>query len=468
MPTRNKVKNIAHYQLGFKVPEKYVYKAKRGLNESIVEQISRQKNEPAWMREFRLKAFEIYKNKPLPTWGGDLSRINFDDIYYYIKPSQKKERTWKDVPDEIKETFDRIGVPEAEKKYLAGVGAQYESEMIYHNLKESLKKEGVIFLDMDTALKECPEIVRKNFGTIIPPHDNKFAALNSAVWSGGSFIYIPKGVHVELPLQAYFRINAERMGQFERTLIIADEDSSLHYIEGCTAPNYSTDSLHAAVVEIIVKKGARVQYTTVQNWSRNVYNLVTKRAIAEEDASMFWLDCNVGSKLTMKYPAIYLVGPRAKGEILSIALAGNKGQYQDTGGKIIHVAPDTTSTIHSKSISINGGRTSYRGLLKVRPGAKRAKSRVVCDALMLDPKSRSDTYPLTEVDEKDVAISHEATVTKISEEQLLYLKSRGLNEQDASSMIVNGFLAPIVKEFPMEYVVELNRLVELEMEGSIG
>jgi len=460
-----RVKNPEKFD--FKTEENSVFKMEKGLSKEIVMEISRQKNEPQWMLEYRLKALEIFYSKPMPKWGGDMSGIDFENIHYYLKPSEKSERTWDEVPDEIKTTFDRLGIPEAERKFLAGVGAQFESEMVYHNLHESLTAKGVIFEGTDEALKKYPELFKQYFATIIPAHDNKFAALNSAVWSGGSFIYIPKGVHIELPLQAYFRINAQNMGQFERTLIIADEGSSVHYIEGCTAPTYSSSSLHSAVVEIIVKKGAKVQYTTIQNWSNNIYNLVTKRAKAEEDATMFWLDCNLGSKLTMKYPAVYLVGARAKAEILSIALAG-KGQHQDAGAKVIHAAVDTTSTITSKSISKGGGRTSYRGLVKIHKGAKGSKSRVVCDALLLDKESRSDTYPTMQIDENDSAIAHEATVAKISEEQLFYLMSRGFSESEAATMLVNGFIEPIVKILPMEYAVEMNRLIEMEMEGSIG
>ncbi len=430
--------------------------------------ISAHKKEPEWMLDFRLKAYKIYREKPMPTWGSSyLNDINFEDIYYYIKPGGSKAKSWDDVPDEIKNTFEKLGVPEAERKFLSGVGAQFESETIYHSLQKHLEEKGVIFVDTDTAVQKYPDLVRKYFATVVPPRDNKLAALNSAVWSGGSFVYIPKGVHVELPLQAYFRINAENAGQFERTLIIAEEGSSVHYTEGCTAPIYTTNSLHSAVVEIVVHKDARVQYTTVQNWSRNVYNLVTKRAIAHENATMMWLDCNIGSKLTMKYPSIYLRGKGARGEILSIAMA-NKGQHQDAGGKIIHLAPDTSSVINAKSLSLRGGRTSYRGLLQVAPGAERSRSRVTCDALLLDTESSTDTYPTMQIDENNVAIAHEATVTKISEEQLFYLMSRGLSEQEASNMIVNGFLAPLIKEFPMEYALELNRLIALEMEGSVG
>ncbi len=459
--------SVYQEKYGFYDPEKYVFKAKKGLNREIVEEISWMKNEPEWMLNYRLRALEIFYKKPMPQWGGNLNDINFDDIYYFLRATDKSERSWDEVPADIKNTFDRLGIPEAERKFLSGVGAQYESEVVYHNIKESLSKQGVIFLGMDQALAEHPELVKKYFGTVIPSADNKFAALNSAVWSGGSFIYVPPGVHVDMPLQAYFRINARSMGQFERTLIIADEGSYVHYVEGCTAPTYSSDSLHSAVVEIIVQKGARVRYTTIQNWSSNVYNLVTKRAVAQEKATMEWVDCNLGSKLTMKYPAIYMMGEGAHGEILSVAFAG-KGQHQDAGGKVVHGAPNTSSVISSKSISKDGGRTSYRGLLKVYPGAIGSKSNVRCDALLLDENSRSDTYPYIEIDEDDVSIGHEASVSKIGEEQLFYLMSRGLSEAEAATMIVSGFIEPIVKELPMEFAVEMNRLIQLQMEGSVG
>ena len=455
------------YPYGFHEPERYVFKSKKGLSEAVVREISALKNEPEWMRTFRLRALELFFKKPTPRWGGDLRGIDFQSIFYFIRPAERQGRSWDDVPKEVKDTFDRLGIPEAEKKYLAGVGAQYESEVVYHNLKESLTKLGVIFCDMDTALREHPEIVRQYFGTIIPQGDNKFAALNSAVWSGGSFVYVPAGVHVDLPLQAYFRINAENMGQFERTLIIAEEGSSVHYVEGCTAPIYATDSLHAAVVEIVVKQNARVRYTTIQNWSKNVYNLVTKRAVAHEGAVMEWVDGNLGSKLTMKYPSIYLLGRKARGEILSLAFAGD-GQHQDAGGKVIHVAPETSSLITSKSVSQGSGRTSYRGLVEVHRGARNAKVNVQCDALLLDPASRSDTYPTMNIFEHDAQIGHEATVSKIGTDQLLYLMSRGCAPDEAQAMLVNGFIEPIVKELPMEYAVELNRLIQLEMEGSVG
>jgi Fe-S cluster assembly protein SufB len=455
------------YKYGFHKPESYVFKTKRGLDADVIDQISRHKGEPEWMRVFRQRSYAAYLQKPLPPWGGDLSTIQFDDIFYYLSPTGKKSSSWKDLPKDIKDTYDKIGIPEAEKKFLSGVSAQYESEVVYKSIHETLTRKGVIFLDMDSGLKEHPELVKKFFGTVIPFSDNKFAALNSSVWSGGSFVYVPPGVHVDLPLQAYFRINAANMGQFERTLIIADEGSYVHYVEGCTAPIYSTDSLHSAVVEIIVKKGARVRYTTIQNWSTNVYNLVTKRARVEEEGVMEWVDGNLGSKLTMKYPSVYLMGRKAHGEVLSIAYAG-KNQHQDAGGKMIHVAPETSSQIISKSISKSGGRTSYRGLVQVYPGAKNVKSKVVCDALLLDEKSRSDTYPTMKIDEQNVQIEHEATVSKIGDEQLFYLQSRGISKGQAESMIVNGFIEPIVKELPLEYAVEMNRLIQLQMEGSVG
>jgi len=453
---------------GFHDAENYLYKAPKGINREIVEKISEFKSEPAWMREFRLKAYDHFLARPQPTWGSPmLAEVDYDDIHYFVRASEKAERSWDDVPDDVKRTFDRLGIPEAERKFLSGVGAQYESEVVYHQIHEDLEQQGVIFTDMDTALREHEEIVRQYFATVIPPNDNKLAALNSAVWSGGSFVYVPEGVHIEMPLQAYFRINAENMGQFERTLILVDEGAYVHYVEGCTAPIYSTDSLHSAVVEIVVKKGGRCRYTTIQNWSNNVYNLVTKRAVAEEDATMEWVDGNLGSKLTMKYPAIWLMGERAHGEVLSIAFAGT-GQHQDAGGKAVHVAPHTTSVITSKSISKNGGRAGYRGLLQVAKGAKNAKSKVVCDALILDEESRSDTYPYMKIEEDEVDIGHEATVSKIGEEQLFYLMSRGLSEAEAAAMIVSGFVEPITKELPLEYAVEMNRLIQLQMEGSVG
>jgi len=468
---KEKVQGInADYEekFGFHDPETgYAYKAPKGLTREIVEQISEYKDEPQWMRDFRLKSLEHFESRPTPNWGGDLEQIDFDDIHYFVRASERAERDWDDVPEDIKNTFDRLGIPEAERKFLAGVGAQYESEVVYHQVNEQLEKQGVIFLDMDTALKEHEDIVREYWATVIPANDNKLAALNSAVWSGGSFVYVPKGVKVEMPLQAYFRINTENMGQFERTLIIAEEGAEVHYIEGCTAPVYSTDSLHSAVVEIICKPGSRVRYTTVQNWSQNVYNLVTKRAVAQEDATMEWVDCNLGSKLTMKYPSIYLTGERAHGEVLSIAFAGD-GQHQDAGAKIIHAAPKTTSSIFSKSISKDGGRSTYRGLLEVADGATETRSKVVCDALLLDEDSRSDTYPTIRIDASDADIGHEATVSKVGDDMLFYLQSRGLSEEEASKMIVNGFIEPVTKELPMEYAVELNRLIELQMEGSIA
>ncbi|MGH3033953.1 MAG: Fe-S cluster assembly protein SufB [Gaiellaceae bacterium] len=455
------------YRYGFHDPEQYVFKSKRGLTPEVVSEISAHKDEPEWMRKFRLKSLEYFRARPLPQWGGNLNDIDFENIFYYLKPTEKQATSWEDLPPDIKQTWDRLGIPEAERKFLAGVGAQYESEVVYHKLKEDLEAQGVLFLDMDSGLREHEELVKQYFGTIIPQNDNKFAALNSAVWSGGSFIYVPPGVKVDMPLQAYFRINAENMGQFERTLIIVDEDAYVHYVEGCTAPIYTTDSLHSAVVEIIVKPGARCRYTTIQNWSQNVYNLVTKRAVAYEDATMEWVDGNLGSKLTMKYPAIWLMGQGAHGEVLSIAFAG-EGQHQDAGGKAVHVAPHTSSTITSKSISKNGGRASYRGLLEVAKGAVGSRSKVVCDALILDEESRTDTYPYIRIDENDVDVGHEATVSKIGEEQLFYLMSRGLSEAEAAAMIVSGFVEPITKELPLEYAVEMNRLIQLQMEGSVG
>ncbi|MEE2989755.1 MAG: Fe-S cluster assembly protein SufB [Planctomycetota bacterium] len=443
-----------------------VFKAEKGLSRDIVNQISSMKEEPQWMRDFRLKSLEIFESKPMPSWGGDIG-INFQDIYYYLKPTNEQGRSWDDVPEEIKETFEKLGIPQAEREYLSGVKAQFESEVIYGSLKEDLAKQGVLFTDTDTAIKEHPELVEEYFATIIPPDDNKFAALNSAVWSGGSFIYVPPGVKIEFPLQAYFRINAENMGQFERTLIIVDEGAEVHYVEGCTAPMYSSESLHSAVVEIVCKKGSRCRYTTIQNWANNIYNLVTKRAMAYQDATMEWIDGNLGSQLTMKYPAVYMMEPGARGEILSIAFSG-KGQHQDAGAKLVHAAPHTTGQIISKSISKNGGRSSYRGLVRVEKGAHGSRSNVVCDALILDEESRSDTYPYIEIAEQNVSIGHEASVSRIGEEQLFYLTSRGLTEAEASTMIVNGFIEPLVKELPMEYAVELNRLIQLQMEGSVG
>ena len=455
---------------GFRDDEtSYDFKSKKGLDHEIVEMISRYKKEPAWMREIRHAALDTFLAKPMPAWGSTqlLSEIDFDNIHYYVRASDRKVANWEELDPAIKRTYDRLGVPEAERKFLAGVTAQYESEVVYHSIRADLEKLGVQFTDMDTGLREHEDVVRRYFGSVIPSADNKFAALNTAVWSGGSFVYVPKGVKVEIPLQAYFRINTENMGQFERTLIIADEGSSVHYIEGCTAPTYSSDSLHSAVVELIAMEGSKIRYTTIQNWSKNVYNLVTKRAIAHKDARVEWIDGNLGSKLTMKYPAVYLVGEGAHAEILSVAFSGS-GQHQDAGSKVIHAAPNTTSVVTSKSVSKDGGRGSYRGLVKVHDGAKGSKVNVKCDALLLDEASRSDTYPTMEVDENRVAIEHEATVSKVGEEQLFYLQSRGLTEQEATLLIVNGFIEPFTKELPMEYAVELNRLIQLEMEGSVG
>ena len=459
--------DIGEYQYGFRDEEDYVFKSGRGLSREVVEEISRMKDEPQWMLDFRLKALEHFYKRPMPNWGADLSGINFEDIFYYIRPAEKQGKTWDEVPEYIKNTFEKLGIPEAERKFLAGVGAQYESEVIYHSLREDLEKQGVLFLDMDSGLREHPEIVKQYFGTVIPANDNKFAALNSAVWSGGSFIYVPEGVRIDVPLQAYFRINAENMGQFERTLIICAPGSYVHYVEGCTAPTYSTNSLHSAVVEIIIQEGARCRYTTIQNWSKNVYNLVTKRAAAYKNATMEWVDGNLGSKVTMKYPAVWLMEEGARGEILSVAFASD-GQHQDAGGKVVHAAPNTSSQIISKSISKGDGRSSYRGLVKVHKGATNVKSNVVCDALLLDESSKTDTYPYIEIEEEQVSVGHEATVSKVAEEQIFYLQSRGLTEDEAMSMIVNGFIEPIAKELPLEYAVELNRLIQLEMEGSVG
>lgn len=464
---KKKKTDLGDYKYGFSMPEHSVHKTGVGLSESVVSEISAVKNESPWMRDFRLRAYEIFKKKPMPNWGSDLSKIDFDAITYYLKATDKQSRSWDDLPQEIKETYDRLGVPEAEKKFLAGVSAQYESEVVYESVNRELDRLGVIFCDMDTAFKKYPELVKEYLGTLIPPHDNKFAALNSAVWSGGSFVYIPKGVEVKLPLQAYFRINAEAFGQFERTLIIAEEGSSVHYIEGCTAPIYTTNSLHSAVVEIFVKKNARVRYTTVQNWSKNIFNLVTKRAQAGENAVMEWVDCNIGSGVTMKYPAVYLVGRGAHGEVLSIAYAG-KDQHQDAGAKMVHLAPDTTSRVISKSISKDGGRTSYRGLVHIGKSAKNAKASVVCDALLLDDLSRSDTYPTMSIKEESATFEHEATVEKIGAEKLFYLTSRGIKKEDAEGLLVNGFIDPIVKEMPLEYSVELYKLINMEMNGSVG
>mgnify|MGYP001338354689 FL=1 len=459
--------DLSKYQLGWSDDEDYVFKPTKGLNEDLVREISWMKGEPNWMRDFRVKSLKQFEKRPMPHWGGDMSEIYFDDIYYYIKPSEAVVDEWEDVPESIKDTYEKLGIPEAERKYLAGVTAQYESEVVYHKNREDLERQGVIFCDMDTALREYPEIVRAYFGKVIPSNDNKFSALNSAVWSGGSFIYVPEGVEVEMPLQAYFRINAENMGQFERTLIIADKGSKVHYIEGCSAPVYSTDSLHSAVVEIVVKESARVTYTTIQNWSNNVFNLVTKRAIVEAEGHMEWIDGNIGSRLTMKYPAVVMVGPKASGEVLSVAYAG-QGQHQDAGAKMTHAAPETTSKIVSKSISKDGGRSSYRGLVRVEDDAYGCKSHVQCDALILDEDSISDTYPYMEIGSKDAVVGHEATVSKVADEQLFYLTSRGLTEEQATGMIVNGFIEPVTRTLPMEYAVEWSRLIELQMEGSVG
>jgi Fe-S cluster assembly protein SufB len=445
----------------------YLAETKRGLTRETVEEISRFKEEPEWMLQFRLRAYDHFVKRSMPNWGGDLSKIDFDKIVYYRKPSEREEKSWDDVPEQIKQTFERLGIPEAERKFLAGVGAQYDSEVVYHSVREELSKIGVVFMGTDQALKEYPEIFRKYFGTVVPPEDNKFAALNSAVWSGGSFVYVPKGVEVPLPLQAYFRINGENTGQFERTLIVVDEGAKVHYIEGCTAPIYATDSLHAAVVEVIALPGAQVRYTTIQNWSNDVYNLVTKRAHAHENSTVEWIDANTGSRLTMKYPAIYLRGENATADIISVAVAG-KGQHQDTGAKAVHLAANTRSRIVSKSVSKDGGRATYRGNLKVAPGATNVVASVRCDALMLDDHSRSDTYPYIDIQEDDTTMSHEATVGKVSADQVFYLMSRGLTENEATNLIVQGFLEVFTKELPMEYAIEFNRLVKMEMEGSLG
>ena len=455
------------YEYGWSNPESYAVKAPKGLSRSVVELISKAKDEPAWMLEFRLRALDIFNSKPMPEWGADLSGLNLDEIYFYIKPEGHNARSWDDVPDDVKKTFERLGIPEAERKALAGVGAQYESEMVYHNLKEEWEKLGVVFLSIEDGLKQYPDLFREHFATIIPPEDNKFAAINSAVWSGGSFVYIPANVKVDIPLQTYFRINAESSGQFERTLIIVDEGAQAHYIEGCTAPTYARDSFHSGVIEIVVKKGARFRYSTIQNWSHNVYNLVTQRAAVYENGVMEWVDGNLGSKVTMKYPACYLLEKGARGEVLSIAMAG-RGQHQDAGAKIVHFAPNTSGNIVSKSISKDSGRSSYRGLVKIYEGATNAKSNVECDALLLDEEARTDTYPYIEIQEKTASVGHEATVSKINDEQILYLQSRGLSKDQAAGLIVRGFIEPIAKELPLEYAVELNRLIELEMEGSVG
>ena len=460
--------DLGRYEYGWHDPDAAGALAKRGLNEDVVREISALKNEPEWMLELRLKGLRLFEKKPMPTWGADLSTIDFDTIKYFVRSTEKQATSWEELPSDIKNTYDRLGIPEAEKQRLiAGVAAQYESEVVYHKIREDLEEQGVIFLDTDTGLKEHEDLFREHFASVIPAGDNKFSALNTAVWSGGSFIYVPKGVHVEIPLQAYFRINTENMGQFERTLIIVDEGAYVHYVEGCTAPIYSTDSLHSAVVEIIVKKDARCRYTTIQNWSTNVYNLVTKRAVAQQGATMEWIDGNLGSKVTMKYPAVWLMGEHAKGETLSVAFAG-ENQHQDAGAKMVHAAPNTSSTIVSKSVARGGGRTSYRGLIQVNPGAKGAKSTVKCDALLVDDESRSDTYPYNDIREDDVSMGHEATVSKIGEDQLFYLMSRGLTEDEAMAMIVRGFIEPIARELPMEYALELNRLIELQMEGAVG
>ena len=461
------LEGLGQYRYGFSDPDVSVFKSRRGLDREVVEQISSLKGEPDWMLKFRLKALDHYLARPMPNWGADLSELDLDNIYYYVKPSESESQSWDDVPDSIKQTFDKLGIPEAEQKFLAGVGAQYESEMVYHSIKEHLASQGVIFLSIEEGLRQHPDLFREHFSTVVPIADNKFAALNSAVWSGGSFVYVPPGVKVDLPLQAYFRMNVANIGQFERTMIIVDEGAQVHYVEGCTAPIYTTDSLHSGVIEIIVKKGARCRYTTIQNWSVNVFNLVTQRAIVHEDATMEWVDANLGSKVTMKYPSVFLAGKGAHGEVLSLAFAG-ENQAQDAGAKAIHAAPHTSSKITSKSICKSGGRASYRGLLKVHGGAFGSRANVVCDALLLDPQSRSDTYPVIEIDEDDVSVGHEASVSKIGEEQLFYLTSRGLSEEEAATMVVSGFIEPLVKELPMEYAVEMNRLIQLQMEGSVG
>jgi Fe-S cluster assembly protein SufB len=465
---RPELDGIGTYEFGWHDKNDAGKNAKRGLTEDVVRDISSKKNEPAWMLETRLKALAMFQKKPLPNWGAYLGDIDFDNIKYFVRSTEKQATSWEELPDDIKNTYDRLGIPEAEKKRLiAGVAAQYESEVVYHQIREDLEKDGVLFLDTDTALREHEDVFKEYFGSVIPAGDNKFSALNTAVWSGGSFIYVPKGVKIDIPLQAYFRINTENMGQFERTLIIVDEDAYVHYVEGCTAPVYSSDSLHSAVVEIIVKKNARCRYTTIQNWSNNVYNLVTKRAVAQQGATMEWIDGNIGSKVTMKYPAVWLVGEHAKGETMSVAFAG-EGQHQDAGAKMVHAAPNTSSTIISKSVARGGGRTSYRGLIQVNEGAYNAKTTVKCDALLIDDISRSDTYPYIDCREDDVSMGHEATVSRISEDQLFYLMQRGLNEDEAAAMIVRGFVEPIARELPMEYAIELNRLIELQMEGAVG
>lgn len=465
---RPELDSLGQYEFGWSDSDEAGASARRGISEEVVTDISGRKDEPEWMKNFRLKGYNFFTKKPMPSWGADLSEIDFDNIKYFVRSTEKQAQSWEDLPEDIRNTYERLGIPEAERQRLvAGVAAQYESEVVYHQIREDLEAQGVIFLDTDTALKEHPEIFQEYFGTVIPAGDNKFAALNTAVWSGGSFVYVPPGVHVEIPLQAYFRINTENMGQFERTLIIADEGSYVHYIEGCTAPIYKSDSLHSAVVEIIVKKNARVRYTTIQNWSNNVYNLVTKRAIAYEGATMEWIDGNIGSKVTMKYPSVILAGEHARGETLSVAFAG-EGQHQDAGAKMIHAAPNTSSSIVSKSIARAGGRSSYRGEVKIHPGASNSKNTVMCDALLVDTISRSDTYPAIDVREDDVTMGHEATVSQVSEEQLFYLQSRGIEMDEAMAMIVRGFIEPIAKELPMEYALELNKLIEMQMEGAVG
>ncbi len=455
------------YQYGFQDPDVSVFKTREGLNEEVVRQISVMKGEPEWMLEYRLKGLHYFRQQPMPSWGPDLSNLDLEHLVYYVRPSEKSEKSWDEVPETIKNTFDKLGIPEAEQKFLAGVGAQYESEMVYHSIQEHLEKQGVIFLSIEDGLRKHPDLFKQYFGTVVPFTDNKFSALNSAVWSGGSFVYVPKGVHVDLPLQAYFRLNLANIGQFERSLIIADEGSQVHYVEGCTAPQYTTNSVHSGVIEIIVGRNARVRYSTIQNWSTNVYNLVTQRAKVFGNGIMEWVDSNLGSKVTMKYPSCYLMEEGAHGEILSMAFAG-KGQIQDAGARMIHFAPNTSSKVSSTSISKNGGRSSYRGLVKVMPKAENAKANVVCDALILDNQSQSDTYPTMEVDQQKVAIGHEASVSKIGEEQLFYLMSRGLSEEDATTMVVSGFIEPLVKELPMEYAVEMNRLIQIQMTGSVG
>lgn len=465
---RPELEGLGNYKFGWADSDAAGAAARRGLSEEVVRSISALKNEPEWMLDLRLKGLRLFGKKPLPTWGSDLTGIDFDNIKYFVRSTEKQAASWDELPEDIKNTYDKLGIPEAEKQRLvAGVAAQYESEVVYHKIREDLEEKGVIFVDTDTGLKEHEELFKEYFGSVIPVGDNKFASLNTAVWSGGSFIYVPPNVNVEIPLQAYFRINTENMGQFERTLIIVDENSYVHYVEGCTAPIYSSDSLHSAVVEIIVKKGARCRYTTIQNWSNNVYNLVTKRAVAYEGATMEWIDGNIGSKVTMKYPAVYLMGEHAKGETLSVAFAG-EGQHQDAGSKMVHLAPHTSSSVISKSVARGGGRTSYRGLVQIEEGAHGSASTVKCDALLVDQISRSDTYPYVDVREDDVSMGHEATVSKVSEDQLFYLMSRGLNEDEAMAMIVRGFVEPIARELPMEYALELNRLIELQMEGAVG